>query len=189
MKKILLFACFFLTSCDTAVPTNGFLYNLTNDSESHVTDYITLITAYELPQSRVQNYLSTIVLFLTEQELKNNVDVRFGYEKNGEGFYKSFYPSTEVEVTFNDNFDNTLIDPKDVNYYTTVLTFDDSLFGVDTKSQIYLRQDKGSEKINYMIMTKPYKTSPFEYLGHTAISKMTSRPVHGIKTPLPDILK
>ena len=196
MKKILLLACFFLTSCNTIPPLDGFMHSLTNDdSESHVTGSITLITDYELPESRIQNYLSTIVLFLTEQELKNNVDISFSYEKgyttgNLEGyFYAYFRPDTEVDVTSNDNFDNTLTDPKDINYYTTVLTFDDSFLGVDTKSQIHLRQDKSSATISYMMMTKPYKTSPFEYLGHTAISKMTSSPAYGTKTPLPDILK
>ena len=195
MKKILLLACFFLTSCNTVPPLNGFMHSLTNESESDITGRITLTTDYELPQSRIQNYLSTIVLFLTEQELKNNIDISFSYQKgyttgNLEGYFNAYFsPSTEVEVTFNDNFDNTLTDPKDINYYTTVLTFDSFFLGVDTKSQIHLRQDEGSTKISYMMMTKPYKTSPFEYLGHTAISKMTSSPAYGTKIPLPDILK
>ena len=188
MKKALFLVCFFLTSC--LAPQEGFNYTMSTDSTEINLGKISFHTEYELPQSRVKNFMNTIILFLTEQELKNDIFIEFYYNgKQGDSFSKWFYSDTEVAVTSNGSFDSNINNPKDINYYTTILSFEESHFEVKNEMQIYLRQDKGSEKINYMIMIKPYKASVFEYLGHTVLKEITISPAGGSKKPLPDVLK
>ena len=187
MKKALFLVCFFLTSC--LAPEDGFNYTMSTDSTEINPGNISLYTRYELPQSHVKNFMDTIILFLTEQELKEDIDISFNYKKQGESFSTWFYSDTEVAVTSNGGFDSNINDPKSIEYYTDVLSFEESHFEVKNEMQIYLRQDKGSEKINYMIMIKPYKASVFEYLGHTTLKEMVISPAGGSEKPLPDVLK
>ena len=184
MKKIVILVYIFLTSC-CRFPQEGFEYSISNDSREDNQDSMSLYTGYELPQSRVRNFLSTIILIWKEKELKDDMSITFRYEGNGTYFGKIFSPDTEVDVTLNNNFDNTLTDPKDINFYTDVLGFDHYL----EEMKIYLRQNSGSEKINYMIMKKPDNTSDFVYLGHTVVDKMSVQPKYVDPKPLPDILK
>ena len=187
MKKALFLVCFFLTSC--LAPEDGFNYTMSTDSTEINPGNISLYTRYELPQSHVKNFMDTIILFLTEQELKEDIDISFNYKKQGESFSTWFYSDTEVAVTSNGGFDSNINDPKSIEYYTDVLSFEESHFEVKNEMQIYLRQDKGSEKINYMIMIKPYKASVFEYLGHTTLKEMVISPAGGSEKPLPDVFK
>ena len=188
MKKALFLVCFFLTSC--LAPQEGFNYTMSTDSTEINLGKISFHTEYELPQSRVKNFMNTIILFLTEQELKNDIHIEFYYNgKQGESFSTSFDSSRQVTVALTGVFDSNINDPKSIEYYTDVLSFEESHFEVKNEMKIYLRQDKGSEKINYMIMIKPYKASVFEYLGHTTLKEMVISPAGGSEKPLPDVFK
>ena len=187
MKKALFLVCFFLTSC--LAPEDGFNYTMSTDSTEINQGNISLYTGYKLPQSHVKNFMDTIILFLTEQELKEDIDISFNYGKQGDSFSASFDSSRQVTVALTGVFDSNINDPKSIEYYTDVLSFEESHFEVKNEMKIYLRQDKGSEKINYMIMIKPYKASVFEYLGHTTLKEMAISPAGGSEKPLPDVFK
>ena len=191
MKKIVILVCFFLTSC-CRFPQEGFEYSISSDSGIPNQGAMLLYTGYELPQSRVRNFLSTTILIWKEKELKDDMYILFRYEGNGKKFGKMFFSDTEVEVTLNVDFSSSLTNQKDINFYTDVLSFDYPLSEVENKMKIYLRQDKGSEKIYYMIMNKPNKpnnTSDFVYLGHTVLDEISVQPQYIDPKPLPDILK
>jgi len=189
MKKILLLICIFLASCDDEIPNEGLVYEKLNSSIGN--HYISLDINYELPQYRIDDFLGTILLFLTEPELKGFWSIRIGYEDGGNFFTAGFgLHGSQAIVDNNSNYNSSITDPKDVKYYTTIIIFNDrSLAGINITLRIYLRQDLDSTTISYMIMIKPYETSPYEYIGHTVLNQMFILSTYGEREPLPDILK
>jgi len=202
MKKILflLLIPIFLSSCGgEGPPPEGFGYRISNDTSTEDTSYILVLTDYELPEFRVQDFLGTIVLFLTEPELDNDRDIHIGlYDKDGKEFQVDFYPSSvqcdfnnshQVSVDNNSNFDSNVIIPTDINYYTTIITANSRWAGIERAIQLYFRQDLDTTVISFMIRIKPDNATDYEYFGHTVLNKIT-RDLVGIATkPLPDILR
>ena len=152
-----------------------------------------MVTAYPLPEHRTKDFLSTMLLIMSEPELHNEVYLALGYEGDkGTSFYSQNGSQMNIIFESNSNYDNNLTDPKNVNYYTNIMTFDQTMSGVEHTVQMHLRQDLNSTTtISFMTMKKSHNVTNYEYVGNVFVNQMSITPAH-IGTnpkPLPDILK
>ena len=196
MKKILLIISVLVMSSgcclNCGVEAEGFLYELRNDSASGGYTYINMVTAYPLPEHRTKDFLGTMILLMTAPELDNDVRVNIEHIESNDIslFYSPFNYGVGVTVKTNNNYSSSVVDPKDVNYYEKVITYDEILLDVYREIQIYLRQDlEPTTAISYMIMTKPLNGANYEYVGHAYLNQLNIKPAAGLRKPLPDILK
>jgi len=200
MKKILLLISVFLISgcCDT-LDSGHFEYKLKNDPTLDEDAYIVLFVKYELPEHRNKDFLGTILLMMTKPELNHDLTIFIEYrEDNGTSFLSDFGglindEIIEVTVDNNSSYHSSVKDPKDVNYYTKIVTYEQSRLGEEAITvQMYLRQDlEPTTAISYMIMTKPLNGKDYEYVLNTFLNQMsiTSTHVDSKPSPLPDILR
>ncbi len=207
MKKILILMCVFLNGCCldcgviTELPYEGLIYEMSDKSivseaYSPIATYyeansIALITSYELPEKHSKDFLNTVILFFTKPELSEWMDIRFGYDNKSDiQLSKVFFDHYDAKVSENTNYDQSVTDQKNVNYYKTTLTIYIQWLGLINKAQIHLRQDlEPTTKISYMIMGQPFVGQPYEYIGHAVLDNLNVRPTYGTRQPLPDILK
>ncbi len=195
MKKILLLISVLIMSggCDCTTEAEGFSYELRNDPASGGYTYISMVTAYPLPEHRTKDFLDTMILLMTKPELDDDVRVIIEHIDSNDIslFYSPFNDGVGVTVKTNSNYSSSVVDPKDVNYYEKVITYDEILLDVYREIQIYLRQDlEPITAISYMIMTKPLNDAEYKYVGHAFLNQMSVTSAYvGIPKPLPDILK
>ena len=196
MKKILLLISVLVISsgCQKA-PTEGVKYEIRNDPIWNGNAFISLGLSYQLPVHRTKDFLGTLLLYFTNPELRDNVNINIEQIDSNEVpvFYSDFkinYEAINVTVENNNNYSSSITDPKDVNYYTKTITYDEIIEEVDTKVKIYLRQDlEPTTAISYMVMTKPLNGANYEYVGHAYLNQLNIKPAAGLRKPLPDILK
>ena len=193
------------SGCDCLSEAEGFQYELRNNSATGGVDYINMITAYPLPEHRTKNFLDTMILLMTNTELKTSARFNIEYMGNSNSnsnntplFYSGFHnrvngvsEAINVTVEDNNNYSSSLTDPKDVNYYTKIIAYNETIEGAYTMVKVYLRQDlEPTTAISYMIMTKPLNGASYEYVGHAFLNQLSVTSAYvGIPQPLPDILK
>jgi len=170
MKKILLLLIIpiFMSGC---CATETFGYDMSSNSAGDHS-MISYHTDHKLPESSVHDFLGTIVLFLTEPMIDYSTGVSIVYGKDNKEFSTSFYNNEQVSVENNDSFKDNVTDLKDVNYYTTIITYSEALFEVENTIKLYFRQALNPTVISYMIRVKPHNATDYEYFGHTVLDKM-----------------
>ena len=199
MKKILLLISVLMMSsgCDCLSEAEGFQYELRNNSATGGVDYINMITAYPLPEHRTKDFLATMILLMTAPELDGDIRVNIEHIDSNNislfssNFGKGYGTPFKVTVEDNNNYNSSLTDPKDVNYYTKIIAYNETIKGAYTMVKVYLRQDlEPTTAISYMIMTKPLNGASYEYVGHAFLNQLSVTSAYvGIPQPLPDILK
>jgi len=171
MKKILLLLIIsiFLNSCCEGTETFGY-YMSSNSTGDH--SMISYYTDHKLPESSIQDFLGTIVLFLTEPMIDYATSVYVFYGEDNKEFSANFYNNEQVSVEKNSNFNDNITDLKDINYYTTIITANSRWAGIERAIQLYFRQDRDPTVISFMIRIKPHNATGYEYFGHTVLDKM-----------------
>ncbi len=192
MKKILLLISVLVISsgCQKA-PTEGVKYEIRNDPIWNGNAFISLGLSYQLPVHRTKDFLGTLLLYFTNPELRSYHFFEIIYEESNTIFDIYFGDNAQITVSDNVNYNGSVTDPKDDNYYTTIVTIADSLPVIEDTTQLHLRQDlEPTTTISLMIKAKPYKVTDYEYVGHTVLNEIVvTEGALGYARPLPDILK
>ena len=190
MKKILLLISVLLISGCLPALEDGFRYQLKNDPAWNGNASIYFDVGYQLPEHRIKDFLGTILLYWTKPELRNFSYFMIIYEENHTHFNLSFMNNAIITVEDNSNYSDSAVDPKNVNYYKTIVTIGNSLPVIEDITQLYLRQDLDpTTAISFMIKKKPHNATDYEYVGHTVLNQLEIGAVNARVMPLPDILK
>ena len=194
MKKILLLISVLIISSGCLPEEEAFFYKLSNNSTSEEQCSISFIVSYPLPENRLKDFIGTMSLFLTKPELSNETLFSVEYNDNAAedgGTGTGFGYGMEVTIDNNSNFSSSITDPKDINYYTNIVTYQEQRKWVDNTVKVYLRQDQNLNPtaVSYLIMAKPHNIDEYGYIGHAYLNQLDIKPAGGLRKPLPDILK
>ena len=192
MKKILLLISVLMMSSGCCeVKPEGYQYEFKNDSAWDGSAYLSLAVGYPLPEHRTKDFLATMLLILGNPELSDNAVFNIEYrQNNGNSFNLGFGNTLKATVSTNQSFSSTITDTKDINYYSNIVTYDQSISGEGDIMQIHFRQNIDTKTLSFMIMTKSSGDLDYIYLGNALLNKMTTHRSYSVgKSPLPDILK
>ena len=192
MKKILLLISVLMISSGCCeVKPEGYQYEFKNDSAWDGSAYLSLAVGYPLPEHRTKDFLATMLLILGNPELSDNAVFNIEYrQNNGNSFNLGFGNTLKATVSTNQSFSPDITSPKDINYYSNIVTYDQSISGEGDIMQIHFRQNIDTKTLSFMIMTKSSGDLDYIYLGNALLNKMTTHRSYSVgKSPLPDILK
>ena len=192
MKKILLLISVLMISSGCCeVKPEGYQYEFKNDSAWDGSAYLSLAVGYPLPEHRTKDFLATMLLILVNPELSDNAVFNIEYrQNNGNSFNLGFGNTLKATVSTNQSFSPDITSPKDINYYSNIVTYDQSISGEGDIMQIHFRQNIDTKTLSFMIMTKSSGDLDYIYLGNALLNKMTTHRSYSVgKSPLPDILK
>lgn len=207
MKKIIfiiLTISILLVSCRMPDPNGVYDYYIHSTNDNLLAQAkISMITSYKLPSHRQDDFVDTMALLLEESSLLSDREIYIGIyildDKNYKtSFVKNISPGdNDYIIKRNENFDKTIKDITDKNYYEVVFYTrsykDPGVEGSIKKNiAVHFRQEAYKD-IRIMLMIQDEPEGVYKYKCNVLLDGFSEMEVYGgdriIPKNVPDILK